>query len=155
MAFSGRGDHSRRRSGRPAAARASHHRTTKRSGCSSVADRVFLRYLGQHCQRCTDGSMVDCSKRLRRRSKALQVVDRSGLEPPHHLSGTEGSNPARPSAEPQRLNPQSHVVALRRQAEAASNKSAIPSPRTSVGNAHRQSQVMHSLGQCRGFQPVR
>jgi chromosome segregation ATPase len=37
------------------------------------------------------------------------------------------------------------VIALRRQAEAASNKSAIPSPRTSVVNAHRQSKVTHSF----------
>jgi hypothetical protein len=43
------------------------------------------------------------------------------------ITGTDSSNPARSSGESKRLTPQSHVIALRRRAEAASNKSAIPS----------------------------
>jgi hypothetical protein len=54
---------------------------------------------------------VDPSQKMRRSFRGKmrpKEIDRSGLEPPHHLSGTEGSNPvlsSGESCEPRSLDP--------------------------------------------------
>ena len=89
---------------------------------------------------------VDPSQKMRRSFRGKmrpKEIDRSGLEPPHHLSGTEGSNPARSSGESA-----NHL---------SGDRHTMPAPAAASCSSFRSSQRSTSAGangRDGGFAPI-